>query len=317
MIDVLMVFIGLFLLVMGGESLVKGSVALANNFGLSKLLVSIVIIGFGTSMPEMTVSISAALKGSSDIALGNVVGSNIANILLILGSVAIFAPITISATVIRRDAIVMMASSLVLCGLSLASVITFVAGLGMISALLIYIVWACLEDRKNQSKNSNECLQEAVVTEKNFTITQASLLSSLGLALLVIGSYVMVEGAISIARTFEVSEAVIGLTIVAVGTSLPEFIASIIAVIRKQADFVVGNILGSNIFNIFAILGTTSMISPISMEGQIANIDIWIMLGVSLFLFTYLVRGQLIGRFSGMFMVAAYLGYTTWLYSIA
>lgn len=313
MIDILMIIGGLVLLFFGGEGLIKGAVSLARSFGLSKLLVSAVIVGFGTSMPEMTVSIGAALKGSSEIALGNVVGSNICNILLIIGIAAIIYPISISVSAVRRDTLMMVGASLILCAVTFAGIINFVTGAVMFSILLAYIFWSYKKDRETHAEMA-EHIQEDIEGDDQLKPAIAGLYSVGGLVLLVAGAYLMVEGAISIAREFGISEAVIGLTIIAVGTSLPELATSIVAAMRKHGDVIIGNIIGSNIFNILSILGVTAMVSPISMTGQIAELDVWIMLGVALMFSVYLLRGYTVGKISGIAMLLAYCGYTYWLY---
>jgi cation:H+ antiporter len=313
MVDVLMILGGLVLLFFGGEGLIKGAVSLARNFGLSKLLVSAVIVGFGTSMPEMTVSVGAALKGASDIAIGNVVGSNIANILLIVGVSAILYPIFIAGSAVKRDTLVMLAASLVLCGLALTGKIGFLAGLLMFGALLAYIVWTYSQDKKKDSETAQH-IEQDIEGDPQLSPLKAWVFAIAGLGLLVGGAYILVEGAVSIARDFEISEAVIGLTIVAVGTSLPELATAVVAAYRKHSDVIIGNILGSNIFNILSILGITAMISPIPVAEQIANYDVWIMLGVTVVLSLYLLRGLTIGRISGIVMLLAYGSYTAWLY---
>lgn len=312
MIDILMIIAGLVLLFFGGESLVKGAVSLAYHFGLSKLLVSTVVIGFGTSMPEMTVSIGAALKGASDIALGNVVGSNIANILLIIGLSAILCPLYVAGSGVKRDAFIMIGASLALSGLSFAGKISFFAGLALFTCLIIYILWSYVMEKKNQTTPIDESSLNASTVQ--LTYPKASVFCLTGLVMLIGGAYVLVEGAISIARGFGVTEAVIGLTIVAVGTSLPEMATSLVAAYKKQPDVIIGNIVGSNIFNILAILGLTAMVSPVPFGAQIAGLDVWIMLGVAVILSLYLLRNLTIGKLSGSIMVLFYGLYTFWLY---
>lgn len=308
-----MVLGGLVLLFIGGEGLIRGAVSLARNFGLSQLLVSAVVVGFGTSMPEMTVSVSAALKGSSDIAVGNVVGSNIANILLIVGLVATLCPIYIAGNAIKHDAFVMIGASFILCGLALVGNIIFIAGFLMFSALIAYIGWSYVQDKKApvQTDQYNE---KDAGNEPQFGSLMASIYTLMGLILLISGSYLLIEGAVAIARDFGLSEAIIGLTIVAVGTSLPELATATVAAYHKHSELVIGNILGSCIFNILAILSVTAMISPISIADHIAHYDIWIMLSTVIFLSFYLLRGMTIGRVSGIFMLVAYCVYTAWLY---
>lgn len=313
MIDILMILGGLVLLFFGGEGLIKGAVSLARNFGLSKLLVSAVVVGFGTSMPEMTVSIGAALKGASDIAIGNVVGSNIANVLLIVGAASVLCPICIAGQTVKRDIFVMLGASLILCGLALTGMISFVAGLVMFTALIAYITWSYHQDKKNGAETAAH-IEEDIEGEPQLSRLKATSYAIGGLVLLIGGSYILVEGAVSIARGFGISEAVIGLTIVAIGTSLPELATAVVAAYRKHSDVIIGNILGSNIFNILSILGVTAMISPIPIAAQIATYDVWIMLGVSAFLSVYLLRGATIGRISGLAMLGAYIIYTAWLY---
>lgn len=313
MIDFVLIASGLFLLFLGGEALIKGAVALARHFGLSQLLVSAVIIGFGTSMPEMTVSVGAALKGAPEIALGNVVGSNIANILLIIGLSALIFPFVQNAQAVRRDVLAMLGASLLLCALTLYGALGFISGLLMLTGLVAYISWCCIQDRKKPDNAENAI--ENVDGESHPPMPMALVYSVIGLGLLVGGAYLLVEGAIALARDFGLSEAVIGLTIVAVGTSLPELATAVVAAMRKQSDIIVGNILGSNIFNILAILGVTAMVEPIPMTGQIASSDIWIMLAVALCFSALLWFGQRIGRPVGFGMLAAYCAYTGWLYA--
>jgi cation:H+ antiporter len=313
MIDVLMILAGLGLLFFGGEGLIKGAVSLARNFGLSKLLVSAVVVGFGTSMPEMTVSVGAALKGASDIAVGNVVGSNIANVLLIVGVAAVLCPIFIGGTAVKRDTFIMLGASLSLCGLAIMGMIGFVAGFLMFVALIGYIAWSYTQDKKGSAETVQH-IQEDIEGEPQLSPGKALTFALAGLGLLVGGAYILVEGAVAIARDFGLSEAVIGLTIVAVGTSLPELATAVVAAYRKHSDVIIGNIVGSNIFNILAILGITAMISPIPIGEQMASSDVWIMLGVAVLLSVYLLRGLTIGRISGAAMLVAYCMYTIWLY---
>lgn len=314
MIDFLMITAGLILLFFGGEGLIKGAVSLARNFGLSKLLVSAVIVGFGTSMPEMTVSLGAALKGSSEIALGNVVGSNIANILLIVGIAALISPILLTGKAVRRDVAMMIVASLLLCAMALYGMVGFASGLLMLTGLMAYIIWSYWQDRKSSGEVAAH-IEEDIEGEKHLPVRIAFLYSFAGLGLLVGGAYLLVEGAIALARDFGLSEAVIGLTIVAVGTSLPELATSVVAALRKHSDVIVGNILGSNIFNILAILGITGMVKAIPMTGQIVSLDVWIMLAVALVFSAFLWFGVRLGRVAGIGMLVAYCGYTAWLYT--
>ncbi len=312
--DILMVVGGLLFLFLGGEALLKGSVSLARNFGLSKLLVSMVVVGFGTSMPEMTVSISAALKDSSDISMGNVVGSNIANILLIVGVGALMTPILIIGPAIRRDTMAMLGASILLYVFAMTGVITAPMGVIMLLCLIGYIAYAYKKDKESMPHATLTHIEEDVEGELKLSVGKAFIFTFLGLIGLVGGAYALVEGATSIARGFGISEAVIGLTIVAIGTSLPELATAIIASLRKHSDVIIGNILGSNIFNILAILSVTSFVKPVSVDPQILSFDILIMLGVSVLAGMFLLQGWRFTRVMGGLMLTGYIAYIAWLY---
>lgn len=314
MSDFLMIAAGLVVLLIAGEALLKGAVSIANRMGLSKLLVGAVIIGFGTSMPEMTVSVGAALKNAPEIALGNVVGSNIANILLIIGVAAVLAPLYVNAMAVRRDMCVMIGASLLLCLLSAAGMLNAISGAAMVLMLVSYVAYGYHADRRAYAARPPADIGSDDDTAVKMHNAVAILLCLGGLAGLMGGAHLLVTGAVSLARGFGISEAVIGLTIVAVGTSLPELATALVASIRRQNDMVLGNILGSNIFNILCIIGVTCLVKPIVAVGQLVELDVWIMLGVVVFLSVFLWRGITIGRAAGAFMLALYTGYTLWLY---
>lgn len=314
--DILMMAAGLVILFIAGEGLLRGSVSIATQAGLSKLLVSAVIIGFGTSMPEMTVSVGAALKNAPEIALGNVVGSNIANILLIVGLAAVLYPLAIPAAAVRRDVLAMMGAAITLCLLAVFNLMNAATGALMLGALVCYLTYCYRADKKaSRNAASRETAEEP--GDKPLKPAIAILMCVVGLAGLVGGAQLLVTGAVSIARDFGISEAVIGLTIVAVGTSLPELATAAVASMRRHNEVVIGNILGSNVFNIFCILGVTTMVKPIAAEGRIVTTDIWIMLAVSAFLSIFLWRGTRMGKPAGIVMLAAYAAYTAWLYMTA
>lgn len=306
---------GLVLLFFGGEWLVKGSIGVALRFGISTLLVSLVIVGFGTSAPELVVSVKAALSNSPEISLGNVVGSNIANILLILGFAAAISPITAGSREIRRNAIAVIIASLFLCLLALLHQINWVAGVIMVAILAAYIVWSYLDDKKTDTAETLEnkaardhTLEDA--PEAPEKLWQSLAYVAVGLVGLVIGADFLVKGAVSIARGAGISEAVIGLTLVAVGTSLPELATAIAAALKKHSDVVIGNVLGSNLFNIFFILGATSVITPLPMTGRIADFDVWLMLGVAILLYPIIKTGYVINRKEGVLLLSLYAAYT-------
>ena len=287
--DFLFLLAGGFLLFFGGEGLVKGSVSMARAFNLSTLFIGAVVVGFGTSMPEMSVSVKAAYDGSPGIVLGNVVGSNIANILLVLGFAAAVAPVVMKDKGVMRDAFAVVAAGLALCLIALYfGVFNFYAGVGMFTALIAYIVFSMIQDRKQNCADTLEQLEEELAEEGSLSLSMAIIYVVVGVLLLVGGAWLFVEGATGIARTFGISEAIIGLSIVAIGTSLPELATSIAASMQKQGDVIVGNVLGSSLFNILAILGLTAMLRSVEADPHIVEIDGWVMLATSILLIPFL-----------------------------
>jgi cation:H+ antiporter len=295
---------GLVLLFFGGEALVRGSVALAGRLRISKVVVGMVIVGFGTSAPELVVSVQAALAGSPEIAIGNIVGSNIANILLIIGIAALLAPLASCDRAIRREALIMLAVSLGLALLLPAGHLGRLSGLAMLALLAVYLgVTYRLERKRRASAFAHEAEE---VREIALSTPMAAVAALAGLVLLVFGARMMVHGASGIARAFDISEAVIGLTIVAVGTSLPELATSIVAALRRHGDVVLANIVGSNIFNILCILGLTAAISPIPVAARFASLDGPVMVAVAALSAALFVAGRPIGRGTGAALLAAY-----------
>jgi cation:H+ antiporter len=285
-LDYVLIAAGLVGLFVGGEMLVRGSIGIALRLAIPPLLVGLTVVGFGTSMPEMLVSVDAALRGVPDIAIGNVVGSNIANILLIIGLSALVWQITVAGNTLRRDTGVMMAAALSLVPLFFLGEIGRIAGLALVAALGIYLVWAYRTSSPDEAPE-----------------TQAAPTS------LVFGARFLVDGAVSIARSWGLSEAFIGLTIVAVGTSLPELATSLVAAIRRHSEIAIGNIVGSNIFNVFAILGITAIVTPIPVAGRFLTFDLPVMLAVSLVLTFLLLTRPVIGRVAGAVLLIAYMTY--------
>lgn len=307
--DYLLIASGLVMLLAGGEGILRGSLAIANRFGLSAFFVGVVIVGFGTSLPELMVSVSAALKGEAGIALGNVVGSNIANILFILGLTAVIAPVCCLTEGVRRDAIAVVLVSALLVALSFLDVVGLLVGVPMLAGLAVYMGWVYRTER-NQTSDEGEAVEDELAAHHAPTKLWMAVLYCLGgLVLLVVGADFLVDGATALALGLGISKAVIGLTLVAVGTSLPELAASIVAAVRRHSGIVIGNILGSNLFNILGVLGATMVISPLPFVGRIADIDVWIMLFVALaLLFAVLVQRK-VGRLAGAVFVVAYVAY--------
>lgn len=306
--DILLMIGGLVALVVGGEGLVRGSVSIAKSLKLSTLLISVVIIGFGTSMPEMVVSLQASFVGSPDISLGNVVGSNIANTSFILGLAAMLCPIACKTMQTKRDIVVGIVAALLLIAISYTGELGRLAGAVMFLSLVSYIAYCVWSERKQGVAHHSEELDE-----NHYTLPVAIPMTVVGIAVLIGGAKLLVMGAIAVAQKFGVSEAVIGLTIIAVGTSLPELAAAMVASYRKHSDVVIGNIFGSNFFNILGILGVTGMVNPIKFSGQIAERDVWIMLAIVTLPLPIVFFKNKLSRLSGAVLFACYVGYIGYL----
>jgi len=293
---------GLFL---GGEGLIRGSSSLAIRVGISPLVVGLTVVAFGTSSPELLVSLKAAIMGSSSIALGNVIGSNIANIALILGLSAVITPIEVHANVIKREIPIMIVVSLLLIFFLLDGTLGFIEGLIFIILLIAYTVVNILLSLKENKEIEKE-FEEGLKSRLNIPL--ATLLIIVGLVFLFFGADLFLKGAVSLAKMFNVSDAIIGLTIVAVGTSLPELFTSIVATIKKESDIAVGNVVGSNIFNILSILGISAIIVPIS-SSQISIFDLGAMLAAALILLPLSYTGFRISRLEGLLLLIGYFAY--------
>lgn len=311
--DFLFLFLGIALLTVGGEALIRGSLVAARRLGVSPLLSGLVIVGFGTSAPELVVSVNAAIEGRPDIAIGNVVGSNIGNILLVLGVCALITPLAVKPLALRRDAVTVVAASLLFLVLVGGSALERVDAVIFLGALAAYLGWAYWSERYHAAPSGELHQAEA---EELCTVPKSVLWTViavvLGLLLLITGSQVLLTGAIGIAAYFGVPEAVIGLTLVAVGTSLPELSISVIAAIRRHADVAVGNILGSNIFNLLGILGVSALLQPLPVHPRILHFDQWVMLGTSLLLLLFLYTGHRLNRAEGGVLLVGY-GIYVWL----
>lgn len=311
LLDIVLVACGLVGLYFGAEWLLRGAVALAWRLAIPTLIVSLVIVGFGTSMPELLVSVRAALSGSSDIALGNVVGSNTANILLIIGVCALISPITHWDQSVKRDAWMMVLAAVLLLVLVQFGMIGRLVGLLMVVLLFAYLAYTYRE-----GKQSTQDLDESEIKHESLTPGFTTLLILGGLATLFVGAELLVRGSTSLARDFGVSEAVIGLTVVAVGTSLPELATGIMSAMKRHSDIMIGNIIGSNIFNILFILGTTSMLQPINVDPRFGAFDVPIMLAATI-AFAALLLGNLgVRRIVASLMLIAYAAYTVMLVQV-
>lgn len=297
---------GLIMLFVGAEGLIRGSSNLAIKIGITPLVVGLTVVAFGTSTPELVVSLKAALLGNSSISLGNVVGSNIANIALILGVAALIKPLDVHAKVIMREIPIMIGLSLLLILFLIDGEISFIDGLILFIGLIVYVVVNVLMVRKE--KNSEVDLEFKEGLKSKLGIPVSIILMIAGLGLLILGANLFVQGAVAIARLFNVSDAIIGLTIVAIGTSLPELITSIVAAYKNEADIAIGNVVGSNIFNILGILGITALIIPISSAG-ISYIDLGVMFLTALILLPLSKTGLKITRIEGALLLGGYAGF--------
>jgi len=307
---------GLVLLYLGGEMLVHGSVGLARRLGVSPLLIGLVVVGFGTSTPELMVSLEAALQGRTDIAVGNIVGSNITNILLILGIAALIFPIHCPTLVVYRDGLMMLAASLVLVGFGVIGQIAAWQGGLLVAILVVFIAYSYWTEKYRKALSATLYQHKAeAIKEGTRPLWFHAFSLGVGLAAIMGGATMLVDGAVTIVRVAGISETVIGLTLVAVSTSLPELATSMIAAVHKHADVAIGNILGSNMFNIFSVLGFTALVTPVPIGPEVVD-DIWIMMGVAVILLAALVTGHSLSRAEGVLFLLAYAGYIVWLYGV-
>ncbi len=308
---------GLVLLVAGAEVLVRGAAKLAAQFGIPPLIIGLTVVAFGTSAPETAVSVQAALDGSGDLAIGNVVGSNIANVLLILGMTALVAPLIVSRQLIRLDVPIMIGASLLTFGLAWDGSLSRLDGALLFAGVLAYTGFLIYSARKDKGGDDDEFAKEFGLDEAPKPYAWAINLGLIiaGLVLLVTGSNFLVEGAVTLARALGISELVIGLTVVAVGTSLPELATSILAAIKGERDIAVGNIVGSNIFNLLCVLGLASLVSPaaISVSPNALAFDFPVMIAVAVACLPIFFAGYRINRWEGLLFLAYYVAYTLYL----
>ena len=320
---------GIALLTFGGDLVVRGSVTLAIKLGISKVLVGMIVVGFGTSAPELLVSISATLSGSPDIAVGNVVGSNIANFLLILGLALLITPVFCKDLVIKRDALAVIGAGGIFMFFARDGQIIAVEGGIMLAILLSYLGASIMASWQTPVSITPESTPDAVQDQagdstysheadeydSERSVASCVMLCIVGMIMLVSGADLLVEGASAVARSFAISEAVIGLTLVAVGTSLPELAAMIAAALKRHDDVIVGNIIGSTLFNILSILGITALIAPLAVAQQIIVVDIPISVMITVMIGAGLVFLSRLPRFFGVIMLAAYVIYLFWQFS--
>ena len=309
--------LGLVALTAGAELLVRGASRLALTFGISPLVVGLTVVAFGTSAPEMAVSAGAVLGGSDDIATGNVVGSNIANVLLILGLSALIVPLAVHEQVIRQEIPIMIGASLLLIVLALDGSLSVGEGALLFGLVIVYTTFLVVQSRRAGQETQDEFAAELSDAKSRWDAHWAVqvLLVLAGLGLLVLGAGWLVDAAVAAARVFGVSELVIGLTIVAVGTSMPEIATSLVAAWRGERDIAVGNVVGSNIFNILAVMGIAGILAGdgLAVSEAARNFDLWVMLAVALACLPIAMTGREITRWEGGVFVAYYVAYTAYL----
>lgn len=314
LMQALMFVLGLAALVIGAEAMVRGASRLAVSWGISPLVVGLTVVAFGTSAPEMAVSVGAALSGTSDLAIGNVVGSNIANILLILGVSALVAPLLVHAQIIRQEVPVMIGATLLVVVMALDGGIGRVEAALLFALVMAYTVFLVVQSRR-ASDDEAEFAGEIPTSQwdRHWSVQAALVLG--GLALLVLGADWLVGAAVVFAKYFGVSDLVVGLTVVAIGTSMPEIATSLIAALRGQRDIAVGNVIGSNIFNLLAVLGAAGMVSTGGLDVPEAarNFDLWVMLAVAFACLPILLTGREIARWEGVVFLGYYAAYLLYL----
>ena len=307
---------GLIFLILGAEALVRGASRIAAAFGISPLVIGLTVVAFGTSSPELAVSIKSSLAGQADIALGNVVGSNIFNVLFILGVSALIVPLIVAQQLVRLDVPLMIILSVIVLGMSLDHNLGRVDGLLLVSGLIIYILFLIKKSRKESAQVVAEYTDEfgVEVNARGGWLRNIGLVVG-GLVLLIVGSRWLVDSAVSFARYLGVSELIIGLTIIAAGTSLPEVVTSVIAAIRGERDIAVGNVVGSNLFNLMGVLGSASMISPTGIEisSAVLGFDLPVMIAVALACLPIFFTGGVISRKEGALLLGYYIIYTAYL----
>lgn len=319
----LLVLGGLILLLVGGEALVRGAVSVARKLNISELVIGLTLVGFGTSVPELVTSLQAIEKDAVGIAIGNVVGSNIANIFLVLALAAIISPVLVHPQALARDGTFMLAVTGVLCALLWFDQFNRLSGFLLLALLIAYLVFSLVADQRRQGAAADLHQAEGESVEAHYSLGMGLLIALAGLAGVVIGANLLVNGATSLARSFGISETVIGLTIVAIGTSLPELATSIVAAYRKRGDVALGNIIGSNIFNILGILGITSLVSPFTIRGDItadalagaqpvsiiSSVDVGAVVLSAGLLMLFAMTGRKIARWEGAVLLLGYVLY--------
>lgn len=304
--DLILVGLGLVILLLAGDALVRGAVALSLRLGIPALIVSLTIVAFGTSAPELLIAVQAALDGVPALALGNVVGSNTANVLLVLGIPAVISRIHCADSDSKGDFWFMIGASVLFIALSFAGPLHVWHGLVLLAGISVFLLLAFV--KAHRSRQVEKAL-EAELGDPHMAWWKIGVFMILGLIGLPLGADLLIDGAVNIAQKFGVDERIIGLTLVAVGTSLPELATTVMAALRRQADVAIGNVVGSNIFNLLGIMGIASFFGPLPVPPDFLRLDLWIMLGTSLLLAPFVLSKVDIGRTWGVAFIAGYTIY--------
>ena len=308
------IFAGFVLLFIGGESLVRGAVKIARDLKISPLIIGVTVVAYGTSSPELLITLQSVLKGFHEIALGNVIGSNIANILLVLGIAAVIYPIKVSKALVRFDLRYVFIASFALLFFVLSGSIGRIEGIIFIFILIVYTISTI---KKHGREEVSEMENNPAEIEEQFfflkvTFPVAIMLVVLGISYLSFGAHILVQGASNLARQFDISESVIAVTIVAIGGSAPELFTSVVAAMRKHSDLAIGNVIGSNLFNILGVLGISGLIRPISVVSTFSGFDIWVMVSAVILLYYFVRKKFVLSRLAGfifLFFYALYIAF--------
>jgi cation:H+ antiporter len=304
--DLLQILLGVALLYAGGEGLVRGASALGRTLGLTPMVIGLTVVSFGTSSPELAASLAAVLQGSPAVSFGNIVGSNIANLGLVLGVTAAIWPLAVAARFLQRDMPFLIVVSLSMFWVVRDGSVDRLEGLVLVVVLAVYLRLVCREPAGTEEVRAEFAREYGTV---KFNVAWSLFLVAAGIGLLVLGANSLVQGAVGIARSLGVSERVIGLTVVAFGTSLPELAACIVAAIKREGDIVLGNLIGSNVFNILFILGVTALVQPLRVETQAVRLDLVAMLGLTLVVWVFLTTGRRLVRWEGVVLFVGYCVY--------
>ncbi|MFP4600717.1 MAG: calcium/sodium antiporter [Persicimonas sp.] len=320
-LEIFLFIVGLALLYFGAEFLVGGSSAIALRLGITPLVVGLTVVAFGTSSPELLVCLMAAFSGSDDISVGNIIGSNIANIILILGCASLIRPLEVHVQAVRREFPVMVVASIMMVIVSLDGQITRIEGGILAAGMVFYLLYAFVSARRGSKEGQDGAGEDIDELDElaDVDIENANpLLDGLkivgGIGGLAGGAYLMVESARTVAAAIGIPELVIGITVVALGTSLPELATSVVAALRGESDISVGNVIGSNIFNIFLVLGTAAIVAPLVVGQAAIDVDVWIMLFIAVGIWPILRSGHRVTRLEGVLMLVVYAGYTAYLF---